>query len=171
MPLPGFLTSVFGGGKAVEVASTITNGLDKLFTSKEEKLEAQLNIEKEINRHFEKMEEMANTELELYLKDVQDARNSNVKIQESDKASWLAKNIGYCLDIFVTFIWGFLTVYLLSVMLSLVKKDATVDYTAVTAVWGGVGAYMSTILNFHRGTSKSSEDKQKVLIKQMEVNK
>lgn len=162
MPLPKFLANIFSG-KAAELTTSITDGLDKLFTSKEEKLEAQLKIQQAVDEHLQKMEELAIQETQAYLADTQDARASNVKIQESETASWLAKNIAYCIDIFISAVWGFLTVYLLCVMLNLVKKDQQVDYTAVTAVWGGVGAYMSTVLNFHRGTSRGSEDKSKEL--------
>jgi len=162
MPLPGILGKLIGS-KVVDAAETVANIADKFIQTKEEKdafalelLKAKADIELKASTLEKDIDEM-------YLKDIQDARGVNARIQESDKASWLAKNIGYCIDIFIVGIWGFLTVYLLSVMLSLVKKDTAVDYTAVTAVWGGVGAYASTIINFHRGTSKGSEDKSKEL--------
>src|SRR5438132_1111865 len=41
-------------------------------------------------------------QLELEEKDREDARNHDVQIQNSDKASWLAKNVSYCIDIFIT---------------------------------------------------------------------
>ncbi len=160
MPLPGFLTNLFGG-KAADIAANITDGLDKLFTSKEEKLEAQLNLEKEINRHFEEVAKMAQTEVDAYLKDTQDARSNNTAIQNSDKASWMAKNIAYVIDIILTVLWSSVTVIL---FLKIFKIAATeVDMISLMALHGTVTAVFMTVLNFHRGTSKGSEDKSKEL--------
>ena len=89
MPLPGFIAKLVGG-KAVEAVDTIANIADKFIQTKEEKdafalelLKAKADIELK-NATLEKDID------EMYLKDMQDARGSNVKIQESDKASWLA---------------------------------------------------------------------------------
>lgn len=97
----------------------------------------------------------------MYLNDISDARESNTKIQETSNASWLSKNVAYFIDIFVILLWGTLTCYLLFIMLQIIKKEDGVDYTGVTAIWGGVTAIATTIINFHRGSSKSSEDKSK----------
>lgn len=160
MPLPGFITKIFSG-KAAEIATSVTDGLDKLFTSKEEKLAAQLKIEEQVNSHIEKMTELANTEVELYLKDTQSARDANVAIQNSDKASWLAKNVGYILDLFLGAIWGSITIFIIAKALKLV--DSSADMTAVLSIYGTVTAVFMMSMNFHRGTSKGSEDKSKEL--------
>lgn len=170
----GILAKLKGAisGKGPELVKELGNGLDKIFSSKEEmgilenkKSEIELLFQEKVMLHDEKLTELALEETKVYLADTQDARSTNVQIQESEKASWLAKNIAYCIDIAIVGTWMFLTIYLLCVMLSLVKKDATVDYTAVTAVWGGVGAYASTIINFHRGTSISSKNNGDVIRK------
>ncbi len=162
MPLPGFLTKIFGG-KAAELATSVTDGLDKLFTSKEEKLAAQLAIEKLATEHLEKMQGLAQAEVDSYLKDTQDARASNVAIQNSDKASWLSKNVGYILDLFLGAIWGATTLFIIGRALKLVDADHNADMTAVLSIYGTITAVFMISLQFHRGTSKGSEDKSKEL--------
>ena len=160
MPIGGFLTKVFGG-KAAEIATSVTDGLDKLFTSKEEKLEAQLKVQESIQSHLEKMTTLAQSEVDMYLKDTQDARANNAAIQNSDKASWMAKNIAYVIDIILTTLWSSVTVIL---FLKIFKIAATeVDMISLMALHGTVTAVFMTVLNFHRGTSKGSEDKSREL--------
>lgn len=160
MPIPGFLKNIFSSG-AGALVKEIKDLVDESKFSAEEKAAFEVKLLEIANAHTEKMAESARVETESYLKDTQNARETNARVQESDKASWLAKNLAYCIDAFIIFVWGFLTVYLLVVMLNLVKKVDGVDYTAVTAVWGGVTAFAGTVLNFHRGTSRGSEEKQK----------
>lgn len=159
-PLLTKVVGLFTGGEG-KLVNAIGKVADDLITSKEEKALLNIEVQKVVNTHIEEMSKQAIQETESYLKDVQSARDANVQIQNSDKASWLAKNIAYCIDAFVILVWGFLTIYLLCVMLAIVKKNDGVDYTAVTAVWGGVTAFAGTIMNFHRGSSKSSEEKTK----------
>lgn len=159
-PLLTKVVGLFTGGEG-KLVGAIGKVADDLITSKEEKALLNIEVQKVVNTHIEEMSKQAIQETESYLKDVQSAREANVQIQNSDKASWLAKNIAYCIDAFVILVWGFLTIYLLCVMLAIVKKNDGVDYTAVTAVWGGVTAFAGTIMNFHRGSSKSSEEKTK----------
>lgn len=140
--------------------------IDSINAPKEAREEAKLNWQKEFNRHMEAINANASDIEKAYLADVQGARDANAKIQ-GDKPSWLARNLAYLVDAFVTILWGGLTCYLMAVMLNLAPKQMGVDYTAVTAVWGAVSATFTTILNFHRGTSRGSEDKQKMLDKML----
>lgn len=160
MPLPAFLAGIFAG-KGKEIASTVVNGLDALFTSKEEKLAKQIEIEKLVNEHIEKMESLAVEETKLYLADTASARENNTKIQESDKASWLSKNVAYLLDIFVGALWGTITVILFLKVFKIAAQE--VDMVSLMALHGTVTAVFMTIINFHRGSSIGSERKQRYM--------
>lgn len=155
----GIIQGVFGG-----------KGLDGLFTSKDEKLAKAnelANIEAELTKALEaKMIEHAKMQFEetkAYLADTQDARMNNVKIQESDKASWLAKNIAYLLD--ALFVTSFILMLIMILYKQVPEENKELFYTA----FGLLGGYVSTILNFHRGTSKGSEDKGKQISTMMNV--
>jgi hypothetical protein len=160
MPLPKFLSNIFGGG-ASEIISTADKLIDNLTLSKEEKEVFKAEFFKASNEHIEKMAGMAQSEMESYLKDVADARSSNVQIQNSQTSSWLSKNVAYCLDIFVLLIWGTMTVYIVCKFLNIIKSQQGVDFSGVLGLYAGVTALATQIIGFHRGSSKGSEDKSK----------
>lgn len=162
----GLIDKLIGGG-IKGLADSAAGIIDSINAPKEAREEAKLKLEQEVNRHQEALSSQAVEIEKAYLADVQNARDSNAKIQ-GDKPSWMAKNLAYLIDAFVTILWGALTTYLMAVMLHLAPKTVGVDYTAVTAVWGAVSATFATILNFHRGTSRGSEDKQKTLDKMIQ---
>lgn len=94
------------------------------------------------------------------LLDIQNARTTNVSIQESTEAGWLAKNVGYMLDIFIAVIWGGLTLYLIARILHIISatKDAP-DMTAVMGIYTGVTSIFMIVVNFHRGSTANSRVK------------
>lgn len=142
---------------------SVGKSLDGLITSKEELAAAKLAMEQEINRHLESIQADATKQTENELKDIADARDANVKIQESDKASWLSKNVAYMLDLFVSLVWGGLTVTIVLKTFRLVGAD--IDWSSILAIYSTVTATFMVCLNFHRGTSRGSENKQKQLDK------
>lgn len=154
MPLPKFIQNIFAGS-ASELIKNVGEAADKLFTSKEEKAKFNQEMTNEINRHMERLTELAATETEAYLKDVQDARNSNARIQESEKASWLAKNVGYILDLSVATL--FYAMLFMIFFIEIPEKNKEIFYTA----FGVLGAKYGSSFDFHRGSSKGSEEKQK----------
>jgi len=157
MPLIKDLLGKILTGSGGDLIKSVTGVIDEVNLSKEEKAAIQQRITDEINRHNEAVLIAANEQEKAYLADVQNARDANYRIQDSDSASWLAKNIAYLIDCFVLLLWGFLTVYLMLTMLRIIPKQVGVDYTAVTAIWGAVGTYAGTIINFHRGSSIGSK--------------
>lgn len=154
MPFPKFLQNIFTGS-AGELIEKVGTAADKLFTNKEEKAAFKLEAEKEINRHAERLIELASAETEAYLKDVQDARNSNARIQESEKASWLSKNVGYILDLSVATL--FYAMLFMIFFIEIPEKNKEIFYTA----FGVLGAKYGSSFDFHRGSSRGSEEKQK----------
>jgi hypothetical protein len=163
MPIPGLIKGLIEGGLK-GLGDTAKGIIQQVGENKLGVAEAALAIEKEANRASEAITEQANDLEKSYLADIQNARETNAKIQ-GDSPSWLAKNVAYMIDIFIVLIWGALTAYVLASMLHLVAKVQGVDYTGVTAIWGGVTALATQIIGFHRGSSQGSADKQKLLDK------
>lgn len=157
-PALGKILGLFTGGSG-KLVDSVGGVLDNLITSKEEKEAAKLAIAQEINRHNEEQGRQAIQEAEIYLKDVQSAREANAQIQNSDKASWLSKNVAYMIDLFLTALWGTVTVILFLKIFKIAASD--VDMVSLMALHGTVTAVFMTVVNFHRGTSRGSEDKQK----------
>jgi len=154
----GFLKNLISG-KGSEIIESVGNVADKFITTGQEKEEFKAEIQKEVNRHLETLGEQQNKELEIYLSDVANSREMNTKIQESDKASWLSKNIAYIID--GIFVVSFISMLVLIFMKAVPEENKELFYTG----FGVLGAMLSTVVNFHRGTSIGSERKQKQLEK------
>jgi hypothetical protein len=154
----GFLKNLISG-KGSEIIESVGNVADKFITTGQEKEEFKAEIQKEVNRHLETLGDQQNKELEIYLSDVANSREMNTKIQESDKASWLSKNIAYIID--GIFVVSFITMLVLIFLKAVPEENKELFYTG----FGVLGAMLSTVVNFHRGTSIGSERKQKQIEK------
>jgi len=146
-------------GSAGTLIKDISETVDTFIDTKGEKAERDLKLKELVDKHSEFIISQASELEKAYLVDIQDSRESNVKIQESDKASWLAKNVGYLLDI--TFTLSFMCMLILICFKQVPEENKELFYTG----FGALGTYVSTILGFHRGTSRGSEEKQKHLMK------
>jgi hypothetical protein len=160
-------------GKIAEAAGKITESIAGSFTSlfkrkegimaKEVDLEeVKAEIQAKVQDHLIEISKLQQAEYEAMLKDTASARDQNVSLQNSDKATWLSKNVAYIIDIFLTVLWGTVTIILFLKIFKIAASD--VDMISLMALHGTVTAVFMTIVNFHRGSSKSSEDKQKHII-------
>ncbi len=156
MPLPGFIGKLLSGGVG-DIVDKIGGVADKFIQTKEEKEAFSLELLKAKSDIEQKANELEFKIDEAYLKDAQNARDNNTKIQESNKASWLAKNLAYILDI--TFTVSFIAMLFVIIYKQVPESNKELFYTS----FGLLGGYVSQILGFHRGTSKGSEDKSKEL--------
>ena len=147
---------------AANIVESVGNVADKFITTGQEKEEFKAEVAKEINRHIEAMAAAQNSELETLIKDMDSARDMNSRIQESDKASWLSKNIAYIID--CVFVVAFILMLVMIFNKAVPESNKELFYTG----FGLLGANVSTILNFHRGTSIGSERKQKQIDKIMQ---
>lgn len=164
MAIPGLKD--FFKGSAEGLISGVTNGaaniISKLKADPTKVFEAETELEKlkittslELEKISVQMEQESTKRIEAHLKDVDSARNMNTKIQESDKSSWLSKNIAYIMDLM--FIISFIIMLIMIFNRSIPESNKEIFYTG----FGLLGGYVGTILNFHRGTSLGSEKKQK----------
>lgn len=156
----GFLKNLIGG-KGSEIIESVGNVADKFITTGQEKQEFKAEVEKEINRHVEAMTAEANKELELYLADTANAREMNSKVQDSDKASWLAKNIAYMIDAIL--ITAFIVMLVMIFNRVVPESNKELFYTG----FGLLGGYVGTVINFHRGTSVGSKENGAAIRKMM----
>ncbi len=156
--MKGFLGKIIGG-KGAEIIESVGNVADKFITTPHEKEQFSAEVQKEINRHVEAMEVEANREMEIYNKNTADARLMNANIQDSDKASWMSKNIAYILDLVI--VASFLTMLGAVFTIVIPESNKEIFYTG----FGLLGGYVGATMNFHRGTSIGSERKQRQLEK------
>lgn len=164
------ISDLIGGG-IKGIGEAAKNVIDSLNAPKEKAEQAKAAITAEIDRHLEAVAAQEGEIQKAFLADVASSRDANVKIQESDKASWLAKNVSYVIDLFVMLIWGCMTVYIALRALNLLQATRQVDFSVILGIYAAVSTQMGTVLNFHRGSSKGSEDKQKTLDKMATASK
>lgn len=107
--------------------------------------------------HEEFLLKIAQQDKQQDIDNTKDARNMNVKIQESNNASFLAKNASYYLDFLIviaTLIMGYILFFI-----EIPEKNMQLLYMA----FGSLITMCGTILNFHRGTSNSSKEKDSII--------
>jgi hypothetical protein len=153
-----FLAKLFAG-KAKDIAGTIFDGLDKVFTSKEEKAAAQLLAEQEVNRHIEAIIEQGNKELELVLQDKQSAREmykANSTLQKIFAITFLA-------------MYTVLAIIILWNILAYTREGKFVisefGSMFISTLFGGMSAKLSTIVDFLFGSGMTHPPAENVTIK------
>ncbi len=155
MKLPN-LKSILSGGIA-ESVTKISDLAHSWITTGKDKKEFEIEVEKMLNEQANKNAEIAQTELDSILKDVENARDSYTHIQESDKASWLAKNIMPLLTIVVTL--GFFSLLIYMLKYEVPKSNERI----MDILLGSLGTAWITMISFYFGSSKGSEDKSKII--------
>ena len=156
--LKAILGSVFGGKSPIDSIKDIIGEFHVSPEDKQKIMDA-LELKAQHWRDFEaRLTELDNA-------NTASAREMNAKIQ-GDKPSWLARNIGYVIDIVLVAMWLTLTFYIVARALKIIDIDGKqVDFTVVLGIYSGVTAMAATVVNFHRGSSQGSVDKQKMIDK------
>jgi len=79
-------------------------------------------------------------------------------IQSSKYSTKIAKYTPYIIDLFVSAIWGAMTIFIIAKALQ--PSIATeADFPTILGIYAAVTGVMSTVINFHRGSSEHSESK------------
>lgn len=133
-------------GAVGKVIDAVGNAADSLITSDEERLKAEVELARiELDRDKAAYADTANS------------RDSNVRIQESANASFLAKNVGYWLDLFiVTATFGMAYLILFK---AIPPENKEVFFTA----FGSLLTLCLTVVQWHRGSSSRSADKDNTI--------
>lgn len=104
-----------------------------------------------------RLEEIKVAELKAHNENTADARKMNTALQTSTTASWVAKNTGYVLDYIIVIATMYMTHRLFGAGVPPENKELA--YMA----FGSLLTLCGTVVNFHRGSSKSSQDKNELL--------
>ena len=109
---------------------------------------------------FEKIKLETEAKLEDKRLDIQNTNNAqvmNTQIQASEFSSKLAKNTAYIIDLVLV-----LSLVLLVFCLFIFKLPIENKELAYT-MFGSFLMYVGTVINFHRGSSKGSNEKQELI--------
>lgn len=140
--MPGLketLGTIFGGKNPID---SVKDLIGEFHMSPEDKQHALDAIEAKAQhwRDFEsKITELDNA-------NTASAREMNEKIQ-GDKPSWLAKNIGYLIDILLVSVWAVLTFYIVGRALHIIDTEGkSVDFTTVLGIYAGVSTDRKSVV-------------------------
>lgn len=155
--IPDIGSKVLGSTPIGAIFELIDDELDRADMEEKEKNSIKLEMQK--NRElFE--QEIKLMRMEKKYEDLANAREENRILQTSKYSTKLAKFTPYIIDLFVTLIWGAMTVFIVAKALNPdIVRGA--DLPTILGIYAAVTGTMSTILNFHRGSSESKEESLK----------
>lgn len=130
-------------GKVIEA---VGNAADNLVTSDDERNKAEIEA-KRIDADLEK----------TYLADTDSARKHDASVQDSQHASFLAKNVAYWIDLFIvgaTFGLAYMILF---------KSIPEANKELIYTMFGSLLTLCMTVVNFHRGSSMKSQAKDNTI--------
>ena len=133
-------------GAVGKVIESVGNSADALFTSDDERNKAEIES-KRIDADVEK----------AYLADTDSARKHDSSVQDSEHASFLAKNVAYWIDLFIvsaTFGLAYMILF---------KAIPTENKELIYTMFGSLLTLCMTVVNFHRGSSMKSQAKDNTI--------
>ena len=153
------LTSILTNAGIDLVSKFIDTGKDKAIEIIKERTSVDLSKEPS-NEDLIKLKEFEKNNRDFLLKQIElmnqdrdSARKMSVELSKSD--SWLVKNTGSILALFVT-----LSTFTLFGLL--LNGNLTIDNPNVALISGFVGGYVTTILSFYFGSSKTEADSKRL---------
>jgi len=155
----GFIQDLFSGG-ATNLVDAIGNTLDKVTTTKEEKLQLELEMKKAEMSYQVEMKKLSVEEKALAYKDVDSARQMASAVQTSSNATRLSKNVSPILALGTTFL-AFALFYMVMFNNDRLVESNTKD--VVLYILGVLSAIITQIFSFYFGSSQGSSDKTDII--------
>jgi len=150
--MPNIFQKIFSGG-AGELVDKVAGAVDRFVQTKEEKAQAQLELQKVINSHLEVMEQEATKQLEIQQKEMESARNREIQIAVADKAPLINKIVTPILALSVIAL-TFALFYIL------MFKQVGAEKDIIIYVLGVLSAVCTQVVSYYFGSSQGSAQKQ-----------
>jgi hypothetical protein len=154
----GFLQNLFSGG-ASTLVNSVGSVLDNLVTTKEEKMQLEIEMRKSEMQFQLDMKKLSNEEQQMILGDISNARQREVQMMNSENNTKLNKNLmpfmalGTILLVLALF---FVLIFTPSVVHS-ESKDI------IMYILGVLSAVLTQIYSYYFGSSAGSAEKSKTL--------
>jgi len=149
----GFLDGLFSGA-ASGLVETVGKAIDNIVTSDEERLKIQETLKKIALQHEKDMAALAVEKERLLFADIDSARDNQSRVQETEHASWLSKNIQPML----AFIFPILTICLF--YMALAGKFPINEHTVpiIMFILGHLSADVGQIIGYFFGASTDANN-------------
>ena len=157
--MANFLTKIFSktAGSLVEA---VGDAIDKNFTTDEERKELENEMAKAAMQYELDKATLGVEETKTYLADLDSARDNQSRVQESEHASWLAKNVHPLLAVsiialtFLMFFW---------ILGGTIRLETNGMKDIVIYILGALTTITTQVAAYFFGSSQGSKDKQKSL--------
>lgn len=160
-----FLKELFSGG-ATKLVDSVGKVLDDVTTSKEERMQLELEERKAERQYEVEKRKLSVEEQALYLQDVSSARTRETAIQTSSSATKLGKNVGSYLAIAATLLcFGMFYILVFNKKL-FYDADGNTDHEKkdiIIYVLGVLSALLTQIYSYYFGSSSGSADKGRMI--------
>jgi ABC-type siderophore export system fused ATPase/permease subunit len=158
--MANFLTKLFSAG-ASSLVEAVGDAIDKNFTSDEERKELENEIAKASMQYDIEMATLGLEEKKAFLADTASARENQTRIQESEHASWLAKNVHSILAVSIIGLTFFMYFWIIQGDMNEIAKSGVKDI--VIYILGALTTISTQVAAYFFGSSQGSKDKQKSL--------
>jgi len=149
-----WISKLFTEGQEGGLVSSIGSIVDNLTTTKEEKLQLELELKKAEWQYINEQHRLKNEELGMIIQDKDSARQMHTQIQTSDKASRLNKNITAYLALITTALSFALFFVILFFPEQLQEKGKDI----IIYILGVLSAIVTQVFSFYFGASMSKDE-------------
>lgn len=170
-----FISKLLSGG-AAGLLDTVGGVVDKLTTTKEERMGLDLEIKKAEQQHTLEMSRLSLEEKKLWMEekalvvqDVSSARENQRMVQTSKEASWVAKNITPTLALGTTLLTLGLFMCIIFDVFDVISSNE--DNEIIFYVLGVLSAILTQVFGFYFGSSENSSRKTESLNKELLTRK
>lgn len=159
--MANFLTNLFSTG-AGSLVEAVGNAIDKNITSDEERRALENELTKAALQHDLEMAKLGLQEKQGVLADTADARANQSRVQESEHASWLAKNVHPILAIGILLLTFFMYWYIVFDNGTTMKANPQMK-DIVVYILGALTTVATQVVSYFFGSSSGSADKTRTL--------
>lgn len=154
----GFLQNLFSGGASTLVDS-VGKVLDNVVTTKEEKMQLEIEMRKSEMQFQLDMQKLSNEERQMVLGDINSARQREVQMMSSEHATKLNRNLMPIMALGTIFL--VLSLFFVLVFTPNLIHDQSKDI--VMYILGVLSAVLTQVYSYYFGSSAGSADKAKTL--------
>jgi hypothetical protein len=160
------LTDLFSGG-ASKLVDSVGNAIDKVVTTKGEKMQMDNEIKKAEMDFQVEMQKLSVEERKMAYDDLGSARNREQVLSQSPTATKLGKNITSYLALIATMLC-FAMFFILVFMPKLISTENNQYKDIVIYILGILSALLAQVYSYYFGSSSGSAEKSKTLAHALE---